>query len=144
MEPVLKLANVSLAYHTPQAETLAIKNLDFTVNEGEFVAIVGPSGCGKSTLLSMVAGLLPPEEGQIFLRGMPIDGVSTDVGYMLQRDHLFEWRTILQNVLLGLDVRGKTKEGKDHAIELLKKYELYEFRNFRPSHLSGGMRQRER
>jgi NitT/TauT family transport system ATP-binding protein len=142
MEPVLKLANVSLAYHTPLGETLAVKNLDFSVDEGEFVAIVGPSGCGKSTLLSMVAGLLPPEEGQIFLRGKPITGVSTDVGYMLQRDHLFEWRTIWQNVMLGLNVRGINDERKDHALDLLKTYGLYEFRNARPSELSGGMRQR--
>jgi len=142
MEPVLKLANVSLAYHTPLGETLAVKNLDFSVDEGEFVAIVGPSGCGKSTLLSMVAGLLPPEEGEIFLRGKPITGVSADIGYMLQRDHLFEWRTIWQNVLLGLNVRGIADERKDHAMELLKTYGLFDFRNARPSELSGGMRQR--
>jgi len=142
MEPVLRLANVSLAYHTPQGETLAVEHLDFSVEEGEFVAIVGPSGCGKSTLLSMVAGLLPPEGGEIFLRGKPIQGVSTDVGYMLQRDHLFEWRTIWQNVLLGLDIRGAIEKGKGRAMELLKTYGLYDFRNSRPSELSGGMRQR--
>ncbi len=131
-----------VAYHTPLGETLAVKNLDFSVDEGEFVAIVGPSGCGKSTLLSMVAGLLPPEEGEIFLRGKPITGVSADIGYMLQRDHLFEWRTIWQNVLLGLNVRKITDEEKDRAMELLKTYGLFDFRNARPSELSGGMRQR--
>lgn len=142
MEPVLKFANVSLAYHTPLGETLAVKDLDLSVEEGEFVAIVGPSGCGKSTLLSMAAGLLPPEEGEIFLRGKPVAGVSTDVGYMLQHDHLFEWRTIWQNVILGLSVRKAPAEREEHAMALLKTYGLYEFRNARPSELSGGMRQR--
>jgi len=142
MEPLLRIENVSHTYHTPEDEILAIKNLNFSVEEGQFVVIVGPSGCGKSTLLSMVAGLLQPEEGQIFLRGKPITGVSTDIGYMLQRDHLFEWRTIWQNVLLGLDVRGITKQKQSRAMELLKTYKMYEFRNSRPSQLSGGMRQR--
>jgi len=131
-----------LIYHSPDAETLAIKDLNLEVMPGEFVAIVGPSGCGKSTLLSMAAGLIRPSSGEILLEGEEVTGPSSAVGYMLQRDHLFQWRTIWQNVLLGLEVRGTVEEGKERALSLLKTYGLYEFRNQRPSELSGGMRQR--
>lgn len=141
MEPLLRIEGVSLRYHTPQGETLAIEDLNLTVNEGEFVVLAGPSGCGKSTILSMVAGLLRPSAGKIFLRGVEVDRPMKGIGYMLQRDYLFEWRTIWQNVALGLDVRGQ-KDGRARAEELLKRYGLYEFRSSRPSELSGGMRQR--
>ena len=140
MEPILKLESVSLAYHSPQGETLAIKDLNFSVSEGEFLALVGPSGCGKSTLLSMIAGLMPPSSGTVYLSGVPVTGVSPRIGYMLQRDHLFEWRTIWQNVTLGLQVKGQPVP--ESVTRLLKTYGLYDFRNSRPSELSGGMRQR--
>ena len=142
MEPIFCLQNVSLIYHTPGAETLALQNLNLEVAPGEFVAIVGPSGCGKSTVLSMAAGLLHPSSGKIPLRGREITGPSAATGYMLQRDHLFEWRTIWQNVLLGLEVRGAVESGQERAKALLKTYGLYDFRAQRPSALSGGMRQR--
>ena len=142
MEPIFCLQNVSLIYHTPEAETLAIQDLNLEVAPGEFVAIVGPSGCGKSTVLSMAAGLLHPSSGKILLRGHEITGPSAATGYMLQRDHLFEWRTIWQNVLLGLEVRGAVESGQERAKALLKTYGLYDFRAQRPSALSGGMRQR--
>lgn len=142
MEPIFCLRNVSLIYHSPDAETLAIKDLNLEVQPGEFVAIVGPSGCGKSTVLSLAAGLIRPSSGAVLLDGKEITGPSSAVGYMLQRDHLFEWRTIRQNVLLGLEVRGTVKEGKDRALSLLETYGLADFQNKRPSELSGGMRQR--
>lgn len=140
MESILRLESVSLIYHSPDGETLAIQDLDLDVQEGEFLALVGPSGCGKSTLLSMAAGLIRPTSGKVYLYGEEVTGVSPRVGYMLQRDHLFEWRTIWQNVTLGLQVRRQAVPEK--VTELLKTYGLYEFRNSKPSELSGGMRQR--
>ena len=124
-------------------ETKALENISFTVNPGEFIAIVGPSGCGKSTLLSIIAGLLIPKEGNISLNGAPIASAKSRIGYMLQKDHLFEWRTVLSNVLLGLEIRKNvTAETRGKALELLKTYGLEEFSNAKPSQLSGGMRQR--
>jgi len=150
MEPLLKLKEVSYSYHTLKGETSALKDISFEVNKGEFIAIVGPSGCGKSTLLSIIAGLIEPEDGEISLNdvearmGSPDMDVKYDgIGYMLQKDHLFEWRTVYDNVTLGLEIRGqKTKENLLKVDEMLKTYGLYQFRNARPSELSGGMRQR--
>ena len=141
MNPLLQLEGVSLRYQTAEAETVAIERLDLSVAPGEFVAIVGPSGCGKSTVLSMIAGLLPPTAGSITLNGKAVDRPLPGIGYMLQRDHLFEWRSIWENVALGLDVR-KQPGGRERAESLLKTYGLYEFKDSRPSELSGGMRQR--
>lgn len=141
MNPLLQLESVSLRYQTAEAETVAIERLDLSVAPGEFVAIVGPSGCGKSTVLSMIAGLLPPTAGSITLNGKAVDRPLPGIGYMLQRDYLFEWRSIWENVALGLDVR-KQPGGRERAESLLKTYGLYEFKDSRPSELSGGMRQR--
>ena len=111
--------------------------------KGEFAAIVGPSGCGKSTLLSLICGLLPCTEGQIKINGKPLKESTTNVGYMLQHDELFEWRTIYNNVILGLEVQhALTARTKQRAHELLDIYGLGDFKNARPSELSGGMRQR--
>ena len=107
------------------------------------MAIVGPSGCGKSTLLSLIAGLLKPEEGEILLNGKSLKESATNIGYMLQHDHLFEWRTIYHNILLGLEIQHTlTAAAKLRAKELLKAYGLEAFANAHPSELSGGMRQR--
>ena len=141
MNPLLQLEGVSLRYQTAEAETVAIERLDLSVAPGEFVAIVGPSGCGKSTVLSMIAGLLPPTAGSITLNGKAVDRPLPGIGYMLQRDYLFEWRSIWENVALGLDVRNQPG-GRERAESLLKTYGLYEFKDSRPSELSGGMRQR--
>lgn len=143
MKPLLELNKVSFSYHTDKDETLALKNLSFQVNEGEFVSIVGPSGCGKSTLLSLIAGLLKPESGTIKLKGRHIDKVHLPIGYMLQKDHLFEWRTVYENVLLGLEIQKKlTKENVRRVDEMLDNYGLGNFKYVKPSQLSGGMRQR--
>ena len=95
MKNILELHEVCFSYHSPDGETEALKDLSFSVKEGEFVAVVGPSGCGKSTLLSLICGLLKPEAGTITIR-------EGSVGYMLQKDHLFEWRTILDNTSLSV------------------------------------------
>jgi NitT/TauT family transport system ATP-binding protein len=140
---VVSLENVSLKYHSLEGETPAINNISFKVNEGEFIGIVGPSGCGKTTILSLIAGLIKPTTGQVLVYGKKVQGPSTSVGYMLQQDYLFEWRNIMQNALLGLEIRGKVTEDSKKKVErLLDTYGLGDFRKHYPDQLSGGMRQR--
>ena len=142
-EQILNLQHISYTYHTLQGETLALSDISFSLKKGEFAAIVGPSGCGKSTLLSLICGLLPCTEGQIKINGKPLKESTTNVGYMLQHDELFEWRTIYNNVILGLEVQhALTARTKQRAHDLLDIYGLGDFKNARPSELSGGMRQR--
>ena len=143
MEPLLELKNINYAYHTLEGETKALTDISFSVDSGEFVAIVGPSGCGKSTLLSIICGLLEPEKGLIKLNGRYLRDSNTNIGYMLQHDHLFEWRTVYNNVLLGLEIQHMLcTKTRAKAEELLDLYGLKQFANSRPSELSGGMRQR--
>ncbi len=140
---LLSLDNIDLIYQSEKSETHAVSNLSFTVDEGEFIALVGPSGCGKTTLLSMIAGLMKPTCGSVTIDGLPVSPASGTVGYMLQRDNLFEWRTIEDNVLLGLSVQKKlTQKTRAYALGMLDKYGLGEFKNAYPQELSGGMRQR--
>ena len=110
MKPKLEVCGVSYSYHSLEGETLALSNISFTVDNGEFIAIVGPSGCGKSTLLSMLSGLIEPDEGEIIIDGVPRTNSGAGIGYMLQRDHLFEWRTILSNAELGLEIQKKLND----------------------------------
>ena len=143
MNPLLELNHVSYAYHSMSGETQALSNISFQVEDGEFISIVGPSGCGKSTLLSLISGLIEPETGSIKLNGTNIHDSSTNIGYMLQKDHLFEWRTVYSNVLLGLEIQKKlTSRNKDNVDHMLETYGLQKFRDSKPSELSGGMRQR--
>ena len=143
MIPILTLSDISFSYHQLTGETPALENISFTVNPGEFVALIGPSGCGKSTLLSIIAGLMPPESGRILLNEAPIAASRTRIGYMLQKDHLFEWRSILSNVLLGLEIQNRLNaSSKEKVLEMLKTYGLDGFADAKPSQLSGGMRQR--
>lgn len=142
-ENILSLKNITKIYQAKNGETKALDNINLDVKKGEFVSIIGPSGCGKSTLLSIVAGLEDKNTGKVFLDGNEIDGISSEIGYMLQKDSLLEWRTIYKNVILGLEIRGiKTKENEEYVNNLLKKYHLYEFKDKYPTQLSGGMRQR--
>ena len=147
MQPILSLRDVSYSYHNLKGETPALSHINLQVTEGSFVAVVGPSGCGKSTLLSLIAGLLPPEDGEILYRGLSSRDYCADtalrIGYMLQRDHLFEWRTVYQNVILGLELtHSLSGENTDYVLKLLNDYGLYGFKDKKPSELSGGMRQR--
>ena len=123
-KPLLSIENVSYSYHTFQGETSVLKDLSFNLYPGDFVAIVGPSGCGKSTLLSLITGLLKPEEGNIRFSsraGME----TTKLGYMLQKDHLFEWRSVFDNALLGLEITGKlTEENIEYVSTLFQEYGL--------------------
>ena len=143
MQNILELKNIGYSYHSLHGETKALENISFGVREGEFIAIVGPSGCGKSTLLSIIAGLLSPEEGTIAVNNPDGSLHYPKIGYMLQRDHLFEWRTVYRNVILGLELtHSLTKENTDYVLKLLEDYGLYGFKDKKPSELSGGMRQR--
>ena len=143
MEEVLKLENVSKTYQAKNGEIEALKNINFSVEKGEFVSIIGPSGCGKSTLLSIIAGLEKKSSGKIYIDNIETENVSSKIGYMLQKDSLLEWRTIYNNVIFGLEItHKKTKENEAYVEELLKKYNLYEFKDKYPTQLSGGMRQR--
>lgn len=140
---VLRVENIEEKYQAENGEVTALKDISFSMEKGEFMSIVGPSGCGKSTLLSIIAGLLRPTRGQVTVCGERVDGISSHIGYMLQKDNLLEWRTIWQNVLLGLEIRHMlSKESMERTERLLKTYGLYEFRDKYPSQLSGGMRQR--
>ena len=140
---VVEIKNIYMNYHTLKGETEAIKDVNLDIYKGEIVTLVGPSGCGKSTLLSIIAGLIQPTKGKVLINENIVDGSAKDIGYMFQRDHLFEWRNILQNVLIGLEIQGKvSEESLNYAEELLETYGLGEFKNSFPRQLSGGMRQR--
>ncbi len=140
---LLEISHADVIYQTEKSETEAVRDLTLSVDEGEFIALVGPSGCGKTTLLSLIAGLLTPTSGNVTIDGQKVEAKSGNVGYMLQRDNLFEWRTIEQNVLLGLNVQKKlTEESRRYALDMLDKYGLGDFKAAFPTQLSGGMRQR--
>ena len=130
---ILEVNNLKKIYHTKTSETKALENITFTVNEGEFIAIVGPSGCGKSTILSILCGLENKTDGTIKMN-------NTKIGYMLQQDCLFPWRNVLDNCMLGLEI--KKENDKDYVLELLNSYGLKGFIYSYPDNLSGGMRQR--
>lgn len=143
MNPLLEVSHVCYSYHTLSGETQALSDITFSVKEGEFLAIVGPSGCGKSTLLSLLSGLMKPEQGSIRMNQSPVSSHQTNIGYMLQKDHLFEWRTVYRNVILGLEIQKRqTPENLAYVEKMLRDYGLTAFKNSRPSELSGGMRQR--
>lgn len=140
---ILQIENLSFTYHSKDTETKAVDDMNFSVNEGEFLGIVGPSGCGKTTILNLLAGIETPSSGRILLRGEPLSSKGNEIALMPQRDQLFEWRTIEKNVFLGLEILKKnTPENKAYGRELLEKYGLKDFLKKHPSELSGGMRQR--
>ncbi len=139
----LEIVNLTMKFHTLSGETEAVDNFSLNVKEGEFVSIVGPSGCGKSTILSLIAGLITPSSGKIYIDGEEVLGPTNKIGYMFQKDNLFEWRTIFQNVSIGLEIQHKnTAENKNKLEDMLTKYGLKSFRNYYPRQLSGGMRQK--
>jgi peptide/nickel transport system ATP-binding protein len=141
--PAVAIRDVTLHYFTPDRETLALSSVSLEVERGEFIAVVGSSGCGKSTLLSIVSGLLAPSGGDIFIEGRKITAPSPQVGYMFQKDTLLEWRTVLDNVLIGAELLDLDMGiARRRAQELLRRYGLGEFMHSLPHQLSGGMRQR--
>ena len=141
--PLLEFFNINFSYHTISCETVSLKNISFKLYKNEFISFVGPSGCGKTTLLNIAAGLLKPASGVIHLNGKPAALDDLSIGYMLQKDHLLEWRSIYKNLTLGLEIQHKLDKTHLSIIdELLHTYGLWDFRNSYPRQLSGGMRQR--
>ena len=137
------LLEVGLRYYTRAGEVEALRGISLDIAPGEFVSIVGPSGCGKSTLLSLIAGILKPTSGSVLIDGKPVSGPSRSCGYMLQHDHLFGWRSILDNVLVGPEIQGTDmKAAREYGRQLLGRYGLGDFVDHFPHQLSGGMRQR--
>ena len=142
MSTLLKLKDINLTYQTLESETEAIKNVSFSVDEGDFVSIVGPSGSGKTTILSIISGLLKATSGQTLLDGEQITAVTPKIGYMFQRDNLFEWLSVIQNIKIGHKINSKNCLSNEKILDLINKYGLKGFEKAKPNELSGGMRQR--
>lgn len=140
----VSVMGVSHSYESSSNQsTRAIVDVTLEVKGGEFLVLIGPSGCGKTTLLNLVAGLFPPTHGQVLVGGKIVDSVAQSTGYMLARDALYPWRTSLENVKLGLEIRGVSpQESTERGLEALRLVGLSEFFNHRPAELSQGMRQR--
>lgn len=140
---LINISNVGLTYLSINAETKAIDKLNFSIEKGEFASIIGPSGCGKSTLLNIISGLLKPSEGEIIYNDKNVKNRLDKMGYMFQKDYLFPWLSVRNNIMLGLKVKKiNTKENIERVDKLLENYQLDRFKNHKPAELSGGMRQR--
>ncbi|WP_284036202.1 ABC transporter ATP-binding protein [Neobacillus sp. 114] len=139
----LKVQNIQHTYFTKDSRTTALSDISLTVEEGEFVSILGPSGCGKTTLLSIISSLIKPTQGTVLLENKPVSTANNDIGYMLQQDYLFPWKTIEENILLGLKLSKQlTEKNKSAALSLLQQMGLSDVEKQLPKQLSGGMRQR--
>lgn len=137
--PKLELRDVTQRF----GETLALTSTDFAIAPAEFVSVVGPSGCGKSTIFNIVAGVLEPSSGAVLIDGKNVTGRSGHVGYMLQKDLLLPWRTVIDNIVLGAIMKGgATLAQRREGAALARRYGLGDFINHYPAALSGGMRQR--
>ncbi len=136
MEKIVEINNLTKNFYTKDGEIQVLEDINFNVEKGEIFSILGPSGSGKSTILNILAKLLQPTTGNVSINGT--------IGYMFQRDHLLDWRTIMDNITIGLEIMNKKNDEESIArIErLLKTYDLWDFRNMYPKELSGGMRQR--
>ncbi|MEX3616707.1 ABC transporter ATP-binding protein [Paenibacillus glucanolyticus] len=139
----IEISGVSKWFRRNGEEIAAMRETSLSIEEGRFVSIIGPSGCGKSTLFNIIAGLMPPSTGRVLADGKDVVGKTGYVGYMLQKDMLLPWRTILDNIILGMEVRGVPyKEAVERALPLMEKYGLKGFDKHYPRELSGGMKQR--
>ena len=139
----LELSHITKVFSDGRAERKVLRDLSFTVDEGEFVSLLGPSGCGKSTLLSMIGGFQAPSAGEIFLDGKKLEGPSMERGYVFQNYMLFPWMSVQKNISYGMKFTGMPKEEKKKRLEeLLEMAHLKEHRDKYPIQLSGGMQQR--
>jgi ABC-type nitrate/sulfonate/bicarbonate transport system ATPase subunit len=139
----LSIDDVSMTFANSAGELRALERVSLTVPQGAFVSLVGPSGCGKSTIFNIVAGLQEPSQGCVLIDGTDVTGTIGRVGYMLQKDLLLPWRTLTDNVILGMEIQGmKLADARARALPLLRRYGLAGFENAYPRSLSGGMRQR--
>src|SRR6266480_979033 len=141
--PKLCVADVSMTFPTPAGPFVALAPITLAIPQGRFVSLIGPSGCGKSTIFNIIAGLLEPTAGQVLIDGIDATGTIGRVGYMLQKDLLLPWRTVLDNVILGMEIQKvPLRKARERALPLLQRYGLGGFEHLYPNSLSGGMRQR--
>jgi NitT/TauT family transport system ATP-binding protein len=139
----LILRNISHTYFTPTSITPALEDINLEIEKGEFVSLIGPSGCGKTTLLTIISGLLSPTRGEVLIENEPVNHLTNSIGYMLQQDYLLPWKTIKDNILIGLKLKNDLNAEKEQqAIQLLHHIGLEGVENMFPRQLSGGMRQR--
>lgn len=135
MYEIIKVTDLCQNFYSKEGELQVLKNINFSLQQGEILALLGPSGSGKSTILNILTKLLKPTSGDVVINGK--------IGYMFQRDHLLEWRSIMDNITIGLEIqKNKDPKAMERVEELLKTYDLWDFRNMYPKELSGGMRQR--
>lgn len=139
----LEVRNLTQSFVQKDTQLQVLDTLNFSVDEGQFIALLGPSGCGKSTLFNILSGLLVPDTGEIYLNGKRIYGNTGDFAYMQQKDLLLPWRTVLRNVLIGPEIHNEPLDtAKEEAEKRLAQLGLSGFENSYPMQLSGGMRQR--
>ena len=132
---IVEVKNINMNFYTKEGELEVLKDVNLNLKEGEILTLLGPSGSGKSTILNILTNLLKPTSGDIKITG--------NIGYMFQKDNLLEWRNIMDNITIGLEIQGKKdKKSLDRVESLLKTYGLWDFRSMYPKELSGGMRQR--
>ena len=135
MNEIVKVTDLCKNFYTKEGELEVLKNISFQLNQGEILSLLGPSGSGKSTVLNILSELITPTSGEVIVNG--------NIGYMFQKDHLLEWRNIMDNITIGLEIqKNKDPESIKRVETLLKTYGLWEYRNMYPKELSGGMRQR--
>ncbi len=135
MSNIVQVKDLSMSFYTKEGELEVLKDMNFSLEEREILTLLGPSGCGKSTILNILTNLLKPTEGEVKING--------NIGYMFQKDNLLEWRNIMDNIIIGLEIQHKkTPEALENVEKLLKTYGLWEFKNMYPKELSGGMIQR--
>ncbi|MCR4407967.1 MAG: ABC transporter ATP-binding protein [Anaerolineae bacterium] len=143
MEIILRAEHISVIFPSPQGGLSALEDFSLAVSAGEFVCVVGPSGCGKSTLLRVLGGLLPPTSGQVYLHGKALNGPCSDIGIVFQKANLMPWRTVVQNIILPLEIQGlDATESRRRAAELIRLVGLEGFEQSYTRELSGGMAQR--
>ena len=140
---MISIENVNFIYPSQRGNVQALSDVSLSANAGEFVSLVGPSGCGKSTLLKIIAGLMAPSRGTVRVNDELVKGPNGSIGVVFQSPLLMPWRTVLQNVLLQIDIRGLPKSDyRERAINLINLVGLAGFENSYPYELSGGMQQR--
>src|ERR1700716_4668346 len=141
--PKLRIDDVSMTFATPGGAFEALAHVPLSVPSGRLVSLIGSSGCGKSTIFNIVAGLQEPTDGRVMIDGIDATGTIGRVGYMLQKDLLLPWRTLIDNIILGMELQGvPLRQARDKALPLLRRYGVGEFEPAYPNALSGGMRQR--
>jgi ABC-type nitrate/sulfonate/bicarbonate transport system ATPase subunit len=141
--PKLRVDSVAMTFQTPSGPFEALAPITLSIPQGRFVSLIGPSGCGKSTIFNIIAGLLEPTGGRVLIDGVDATGTIGRVGYMLQKDLLLAWRTVLDNVILGMEIQHMPlRAARERALPLLRRYGLSGFEYLYPNSLSGGMRQR--